>query len=86
MNLVLIHRRILRALEAAAPYALPEVTLLDTVNCDLRPALDLAALQTRLSWLTDCALIRVLPEELDPDARKWVLTEAGKATLATLPK
>ena len=76
-------RAILDRLRLCKPYALPEEQLATEVNGVLRPPANAAEFKTALKRLNvaDAPRIVLLRDEFDPEARKWVITEAGEAAL-----
>lgn len=79
-----IRHTILRVLEGVQPHALPLDALHAEVNRLVRPAVSATELKAHLSGLLDRAMIDFIPDPLDeknPDARRWLIREAGLAVL-----
>lgn len=79
-----IRLTVLSVLAQAQPYAVPQEQVLREVNLLVRPALTLAELVKHLAWLQRTQMVAFLPDDLDPanpDARKWLIKEAGLAAL-----
>jgi regulator of protease activity HflC (stomatin/prohibitin superfamily) len=76
-----IRRTILEKLELAEPYALPEDALQTGVNASVRPPLGQAEFDDALTFLQSQRFVRTLPDDLDPDLVKFLITESGKTLL-----
>lgn len=76
-------RAILDRLRLCKPYALPEEQLATEVNGVLRPPARTPEFKAALKQLNVAAAphIALLRDEFDPEARKWIITEAGEAAL-----
>jgi hypothetical protein len=76
-------RAILDRLRVCKPYALPEEQLATEVNGVVRPPAKPAEFGAALKALTpaDAPRILLLRDDLDPESRKWLITEAGEAAL-----
>lgn len=81
-----IRRLVLRQLAAAAPWPVPEATLVEGINTRARPPLSAEEITKHLRWLMDAKLIDQRVEDLSPDDRQFFLTEPGKAAVAALPQ
>lgn len=77
----IIRRAILEKLERAEPYALPETSLRVETSAQLRPPLADAEFDDAMLWLQSRRYIASLPDELDEELVKWLITEAGKTLL-----
>ena len=76
-----IRRAILNKLADAEPYALPEDTLQAVVNAAVRPPMGQAEFDDALTFLQSQRFVRTLPDDLDPDLVKFLITESGKTLL-----
>jgi hypothetical protein len=78
-----LSRAILDRLRLCKPYALPEEQLATEVNGVVRPPAKAAEFQSALQALNtaDAPRIILLRDDLDPENRKWIITEAGEAAL-----
>jgi hypothetical protein len=76
-------RAILDRLLICKPYALPEEQLATEVNGVVRPPAKAAEFKAALKSLNvaDAPRIVLLRDDFDPEARKWIITEAGEAAL-----
>ena len=72
---------ILRILEEAAPYALPEEQLLIGLNARVRPPLGISDLVVHLGWLWEQRMIQKLDGKYGDKIARWLVTEAGQAEL-----
>ncbi len=84
MTALQIRHAILRVLVTVDPQALPLDAVLPEVNRQVRPSISLDDLKGHLSWLLDRAMVDFIPDPLDEknaDARRWLIREAGIATL-----
>jgi hypothetical protein len=76
-----IRRAILDKLAGAEPYALPEDTLQTVVNAAIRPPMGQAEFDDALAFLQGQRFVRTMPDDLDPDLVKFLITESGKTLL-----
>jgi len=76
-----VRERILKALDAADPNALPEYEVLDAINRGLRPQAGKAEFDDAMNWLVIKGLIRSKPSTLDEAVTCWYLTDAGENAL-----
>jgi hypothetical protein len=78
-----LNRAILDRLRLCKPYALPEEQLATEVNGVVRPPAKPEEFKAALRKLNvaEAPRIVLLRDEFDPEARKWVITEAGEAAL-----
>ena len=76
-----IRRAILEKLLRAEPYALPEDSLQVEVDASIRPPMGQAEFDDALTFLQAQRFVRTLPDDLDPDLVKFVITESGKTLL-----
>ena len=76
-------RAILDRLRLCKPYALPEEQLATEVNGVLRPPAKTAEFKAAIQALNVAGVPRIvlMRDEFDPEARKWLITEAGEAAL-----
>ncbi|EDY16696.1 hypothetical protein CfE428DRAFT_5809 [Chthoniobacter flavus Ellin428] len=79
----ILARAILDRLAKARPYALPEEQLFTEVNGVVRPPATEEEFQTSIAALSTGGVprLRMMADEFDDAARKWVITEAGEAAL-----
>jgi hypothetical protein len=79
-----IRHTILGVLRQTKPYMVPQPQLLREVNLLVRPAITLGELVKHLSWLKAQEMITFEADSMEPknpDARKWMIREAGEAAL-----
>ena len=84
MTSISIRNLLLRCLQVAAPYALPLEQVTAEANLQARPPLSVEEVDQHLEWLRAVRMVDYLPDPLDPTnegARKWLITEAGQASL-----
>lgn len=79
-----IRRAVLEALKLAGTYALPEETLRGHVGDMERPPCTDKEWSEAVDWLDTNQYIAKVPSDLDPQLVQWVITERGRAILATL--
>ena len=79
----ILARAILDRLRICQPYALSEEQLATEVNGLVRPPAKPAEFAAALHSLNTASAPRVvlLRDDLDPESRKWLITEAGEAAL-----
>lgn len=84
MKQVALSSVILRILDAASPYPVPQATLLSEANRAVRPPVQDSDWKLFLSIMLDRGFIDFLPDPLEPDnadERRWLIKEAGQAYL-----
>lgn len=84
MTAISIRSLILRCLQVASPYALPLEQVTAESNLQARPPLSIDEVAGHLEWLKAVRMVDCLADPLDPEnpaARKWLITEAGQASL-----
>jgi len=81
MRTVLARKTILDVLERCQPHALPEDSLLLSLNVYLRPACAQAEFDEHIVWLKSHGMIAEMPGAFGDDKVRWLITEAGQAEL-----
>jgi hypothetical protein len=72
---------LLGKLENVAPYALPEDSLLASLNVHVRPPCGQAEFDEHLVYLKGKGLITEMEGALGDEKPRWLITEAGMAEL-----
>jgi hypothetical protein len=78
-RLASITRCALRKLHQAGGYALPEGTLAQHLDADLRPPVSEAEFAAAIAWLVGEHFIAALPGEAGDPEPRWLLAERGEA-------
>jgi len=76
-----IRQGILEILERIEPYALPEAQLYLEINGRIRPPVGQAEFDDAINWLCTNKHIAVMEDNIDPQVKKWLITETGKTLL-----
>lgn len=76
-----LRKTILQILAQCKPHALPEKSLLLSVNIHLRPKVGQAEFDDAIVFLKGRGLIAAMEGELGDDEARWLITEAGEAQL-----
>ncbi|MDR1305277.1 MAG: hypothetical protein LBK76_08660 [Verrucomicrobiales bacterium] len=77
-----VRETILQLLDAAGDYAMSEPQLFDKVNKALTPPVPRAEFDDAMNWLAAAKhFIRNIPDRLDDNLTRWLLTELGRNEL-----
>ncbi len=74
-------KHLLKILERAMPYALPEDSLLASLNVAVRPPCGQAEFDEHIVWLKSHGMIAAMEGQMGDDLARWLITESGQAEL-----